>query len=87
LPSYELSVRFVLIEIFSGRIGNYPTDCRITPFDVHGSRFAFMMRVSTLSWINSDGSATAGIRGKSVHQSMQQTLKISFIKLEHKTHI
>jgi hypothetical protein len=32
----------VSIEIFSGRIGNYSIDCRITPFEVHGSRFTFM---------------------------------------------
>jgi hypothetical protein len=32
----------VSIEIFSGRFGNYPTNYRITPFEVHGSRYAFM---------------------------------------------
>jgi hypothetical protein len=37
-----LSVHFVSIKIFNGRIGNHPTDCWITPFEVHGSRFAFI---------------------------------------------
>jgi hypothetical protein len=40
-----------------------------------------------LSGINSGGSAIAGIRAKSVHKSMQQTLKISFVRLDHRTPI
>jgi hypothetical protein len=41
-PSCEFCVRFVSIEILSGHIRIYPTDYRITPFEVHGSLFIFM---------------------------------------------
>jgi hypothetical protein len=45
---FQLDLFPIMVSFFCGRIRIYTTNCHITPFEVHGSRFILGMMVSAL---------------------------------------